>query len=65
MNDTSRNLLDQRRLEEAHLKFCVLDVYQKFKDHFPNWEINHNLHQTLDDITPVFHKAFSSKFAGM
>jgi len=64
ITDSSRKSLDHRRLEEAHLKFCTLDVYQKFKEDFSNWGIKHNLYQTLDDITPVLHKAFCTKFAG-
>lgn len=59
-----RECLDQRRLEEAHLKFCVLDVYQRYEMSFPIWTIAKDLQETLDEITPVFYEAFSSMFAG-
>ena len=64
-DSTNRKQLDQRRLEEAHLKYCVLDVYQRYKEVFKTHWISHNLQQTLQDITPLLHKAFSAEFAGM
>ena len=62
---TNRKQLDQRRLEEAHLKYCVLDVYRRYTEVFKTYLISHSLQQTLQDITPLLHKAFSAEFAGM
>lgn len=61
---TTRKWLDQRWLEEAHLKYCVLDVYQRYTEVFSTQVISHSLQQMLHDITPLLHKAFSAEFAG-
>lgn len=56
--------LDRRRLEEAHLKFCVLDVYKRYPEAFPRWVISTSVQQTLEDVTPLYYKAFADKYAG-
>ena len=52
-------------MEEAHLKYCVLDVYQRYAEVFSSQVISHNLQETLHDITPLLHEAFSAEFAGI
>lgn len=64
MATTDRKLLDKRRLEEAHLRLSVIDVYKRYKEHFPAWIINTSLQATLENITPTFYEAFSAKYAG-
>ena len=59
-----REQLDRRRLEEAHMRFCMLDVFKRYPQTFPAWIISSNLQQSLDDITPLYYNAFSAKYAG-
>ena len=33
-----RSALDQRRLEEAHMRFCILDVLQRYPQLCPNFK---------------------------
>jgi hypothetical protein len=56
--------LDRRRLEEAHMRFCVLDVFQRYPHTFPTWKISTSLQRNLDDIIPYYFSAFSTKYAG-
>jgi len=60
----TRKILDRRRLEEAHLKLCVVDVFDRYRNYFQVWEVHTNLQTTLDNITPIFYEAFSTKYAG-
>ena len=59
-----RGQLDRRRLEEAHMRFCILDVFKRYPQTFPTWTITSNLQQTLDDITPLYYSAFATRYAG-
>ena len=61
---TQREQLDRRRLEEAHMKFCLLDVYKQYPLTFCTWVIRTNLQQTLDKITPLYYSSFSDRYAG-
>ena len=56
--------LDRRRLEEAHLKYCILQMYQRYPKNFPKWSIASTLKQTFKSVTPTFYQAFSANFAG-
>ena len=60
-----RQCMDRRRLEEAHLKFCILDVFKRYPRNFPHWHVATNLQQALDTITPAYYEAFCTKYAGM
>lgn len=60
----NRQCVDRRRLEEAHLRYCILDVYKRYPAAFPHGLISTNLQQTLDDITPTYYEAFTQKYAG-
>ena len=64
MATTDRKILDRRRLEEAHLKLSIIDVYKRYKEHFPVWIICTSLQATLENITATFYEAFSTKYAG-
>lgn len=55
--------LDRRRLEEAHLKFCVLEVYGRYPDVFPRWIIRKSVDLTLEDVTPAYFRAFEDRYA--
>ena len=59
-----RGQLDRRRLEEAHMRFCILDVFKRYPQAFPTWTITSDLQQTLDDITPLYYDAFAARYAG-
>ena len=56
--------LDRRRLEEAHMRFCILDVFKQYPHTFPTWNISTSLQQSLDHIIPHYFNAFSAKYAG-
>ena len=60
----NRQQLDRRRLEEAHLKLCVLDVFNRYPEVFPKWLLNTDLRSSLNAITPLYYEAFSLKYAG-
>ena len=55
--------LDRRRLEEGHLKYCILMVYFYYPDAFPSWNISSNILSTIDNITPVYYNYFTKRFA--
>ena len=57
--------LDRRRFEDGYIKFCVLDVYEKYPNTFPKWTIKSSLQQTLDDVAAPYYLAFSHKYAGI
>lgn len=59
----NRACLDRRRLEEAHLKYAVLCVYQRYPHYFTRLSIDLCIRQTLEDITPLFYRAFSARYA--
>ena len=56
--------MDRRRLEEAHLRFCLLDVFKRYPQIFPDWTISSNLQKSLDAITPLYYTAFSDHYVG-
>ena len=57
-----RAQLDRRRLEDAHLKYSVLQVFMRYS-HFKDWCIAPNVHQTLKDVTPSFYEMFSERYS--
>ena len=59
-----RQQLDRRRLEEAHLNLCILDVFKRYPESFPRWSMKTDLQSSLDDITPLYYKAFGTNYAG-
>lgn len=59
----NRAQLDRRRLEEAHLKYSILQVYRRYPKHFTEWCISSSVAHTLDEITPTFFTAFSQRYA--
>ena len=59
-----RARLDYRRLEEAHLKFAVLNVYQRYPSNFLSMAM-YSVADTLEEITPIFYKAFEERYAGL
>ena len=64
MATTDRKVLDRRRLEVAHLRLSIIDVYKRYKEHFPVWIIHNSLQATLENIAPRFYEAFTAKYAG-
>ncbi len=58
----ARACLDRRRLEEAHMKYAVLSMYQRYTTHFSKWSIAPSIKQTLEDVTPTFYRAFSAYY---
>ena len=61
---TEREQLDRRRLEEAHLKLCMLDVFKRYQGTFQTLSMNTSVQQSLDDMTPLYYEAFATKYAG-
>ena len=59
-----RKILDRRRLEEAHLKLCILDVFRRYSSYFKTWSLNTDTQISLESITPTFYDAFSAKYGG-
>ena len=59
-----RKILDRRRLEEAHLMLCFLDVFKRYSNYFKTWSLNTDTEINLDSITPIFYDAFSAKYGG-
>ena len=54
--------LDRRRLDEGHLKYCILMVCSYYPDAFPSWNISSNILSTIDNITPVYYNYFTKRF---
>ena len=59
-----REQLDRRCLQEAHMRFCMLDVFKRYPQTFSTRTISSNLQQSLDDITPLYYNAFAARYAG-
>ena len=59
-----RVALDRRRLEEAHMRFCILDVLQRYPQLSPTLKLHSSLQQNLDNIIPLYYDAFSLRYAG-
>ena len=57
-----RACLHRRRLEEAHLKYAILRMYQRYTGHFSKWYLSSNIKDTLEEVAPVFFEAFSSYY---
>ena len=55
--------LDRRRVEEAHMKFCVIDVYKRYTKHFATWTVETNMSAMLDKITPIYYDAVTGQYA--
>ena len=60
---TNRVQLDRRRLEEAHLRFCVLQLSSRYPD-IPLGSIETSVFETIDKIAPLYYKAFQKKYGG-
>jgi len=60
----SRETLDQQRLEEAHLKFCLLDVLKQYPKLLPEWKVHTEFSETLDIVIPLYYNAFTRRYAG-
>ena len=62
--EKERKQLDRRRLEEAHLKICIINVFKSYPKAFPRWSISSDMQQALSTVTPIYYEAFSSLYAG-
>lgn len=60
-----RARLDRRRLQEAYIKYSILTVGKRYREHFPDLTIHPSLEQTLEEISPVYYKVFSRIYMGM
>lgn len=66
-NDTfqavsERACLDRRRLTEAHLKYAILLMYQRYEGNFSRWFLSLTVKEMLEIVTPTFYKAFSAYY---
>lgn len=58
--------MDRRRLQEAFIQYALLKVaswYPKHVDIQKLW-LHDGLPETLLNVTRIFHKAFTKKYAG-
>ena len=62
-----RQQMDHRWLEEAFLKYATLQVAGWYPSHISllQLHLHEGLSETLTKITPLFHNAFISKYAGL
>lgn len=58
-----RAALDRRRLEEGHLKYCSLDVIQRYSTFFSSNTIKKDFQETLENLAPIYYKAYAAKYA--
>jgi len=63
-SDEGRKPLNRKRLEEAHLKICMLDVFRRYPKFFPTWIIHTQFYESLDLYGPVYYDAFVNQYAG-
>ncbi len=61
-----RESLDRRRLEEAHLKFAVLQAANRYTDYFSMAEllIYPDVHETLQSVTQRYYCAYQARYSG-
>ena len=59
-----REPLNRHCLEEAHMRFCMLDVFRRYKEVCSTWKICSNLQQSLDEMTPHYYNTFTSRYGG-
>ena len=57
-----RACLDYRRLEEAHFKYSILKVQKDYPDCFRNLAVQFNVNETLEEMGPLYYKAFSDRY---
>jgi len=57
--------LDRRRLESAHLMYAAMNVAKWYPESFSGIQFESgNIDKTTDELTPVYHFAFSKEYAG-
>ena len=56
--------LDRRRLEEAHLRYAIINVTRRFLPECSHTAIKGDLCSTLKEFTPTYFKMFTAKYAG-
>lgn len=57
--------LDRRRLESAHFMYAAMNVAKWYPESFSGIEFElGNIDKTTDELTPVYHFAFSKEYAG-
>ena len=62
-----RASMDRRRLEDAHLKFAVLQVISWYPDslHLTEVPITSSVNEMLKTFTSTYYNLFNAKYAGM
>lgn len=66
-SSSSRDAMDRRRLEMAHLEYAVLRVCSWYPHHFDVSRLSFqpgSVDDTIDAICAGYHIAFSTKYAG-
>lgn len=58
-----RARLDRRRLVDAHVKYGILRVSKKYPQYLSP-VIQSSLTKSLEEITPLYYKAFSDHYMG-
>ena len=58
--------MDRRRLEDAFFQYALLNVASWYPEHIcqKDLHLHEGLSETLTNMTPVFQKAFTEKYAG-
>ena len=59
-----RSKLDYGRLEDAHLKFCMLNVCAMYPSELGKFQISGDLTHSLEQITPIYYEAMRKKYSG-
>ena len=55
--------LDRRRLEDGHLRFCILDVIKRYRASFPSNCVKTDLQESLEEIAPIYYQSFTNRYA--
>ena len=59
-----RAQLDHRRLEEAFIKYNILQSSKQYPEHFRDVPFSSTIEETLEEITPLYYQVFSRRYMG-
>ena len=53
-----RAQLDRRRLENAFIKYSILQSSKQYPEHFGDVPFSFTIEETLEEITPLYYQVF-------